>query len=59
MSIKFRCPQCHKVLSAPEEYAGGSATCKQCRAKIAIPTPEAGDAQKRRPAAKKATAAAK
>ena len=39
MSIRFRCPQCKTPLNAPDNYAGGSAKCKKCGAKIRIPTP--------------------
>ena len=31
MSISFRCPECGAALSAPDDYAGGSAKCRNCK----------------------------
>lgn len=43
MSIKVVCPQCRKALTAPDTAAGKTATCPNCRSKVAIPSgiPEA------------------
>lgn len=43
MPIRFRCPQCKTPLNTPDDYAGGSAKCKKCGAKIRIPTPAHDD----------------
>ena len=40
--ISFDCPDCGATLHAPDEYAGGSATCKVCAARVRIP-PMQGD----------------
>ena len=39
--ITFTCESCGKSFSVPEEYAGRSARCKGCGAKVVVPLPEA------------------
>lgn len=39
MSIKFACPACSTVLSAPESAAGKKAKCKKCDKLVNIPEP--------------------
>lgn len=40
MSIKFACPACYTVLSAPESAAGKKAKCKKCEKVVSIPEPQ-------------------
>ena len=44
--MEFRCPNCHKMLSAPDELAGKNARCKVCGQVIAVP---GGRAEEQRP----------
>lgn len=37
--IAFRCPQCKHAYEVPDDYGGGSATCKHCATRIGIPQP--------------------
>jgi hypothetical protein len=37
--IRFHCPACQAALSAPDEKAGFSVQCRQCRTWITIPKP--------------------
>jgi ubiquitin-protein ligase/DNA-directed RNA polymerase subunit RPC12/RpoP len=39
--ITFTCDSCGKSFSVPKEYAGRSARCKGCGAKVVVPLPEA------------------
>ncbi|EAQ78963.1 hypothetical protein [Blastopirellula marina] len=36
-TIKFRCPNCHKSISAKEHVAGSIRTCPACAANIQVP----------------------
>jgi hypothetical protein len=39
--ISFFCPFCKHVLKAPEEWAGQSMPCEQCKLEIRVPQPAA------------------
>ncbi|VTR95612.1 unnamed protein product [Gemmata massiliana] len=39
MAIEFNCPHCQHAYRLKDEFAGKSATCKTCRAKLTIPQP--------------------
>jgi biopolymer transport protein ExbD len=39
-NIKFRCPDCGKKLSAPENSVGRQSSCPKCGAKFTVPTSE-------------------
>src|SRR5262249_24374876 len=41
MPIKFPCPNCPKVLTAPDELAGQQAVCTGCKKPLTIPAPSA------------------
>jgi DNA-directed RNA polymerase subunit RPC12/RpoP len=37
MSVKFKCPRCLKLISAPDALAGKEALCPTCKSRIPIP----------------------
>ena len=39
--IEFKCDSCGKTFTVPDEYAGRSARCKGCGAKVIVPMPAA------------------
>lgn len=41
--IGFRCPVCRHTYEVPDDYGGGSATCKHCGTRIGIPQPRNTD----------------
>ncbi len=44
MSIEFHCPQCSKLIRAPESAGGKHGKCPYCKAKVYVPMPpEEGD----------------
>lgn len=45
MNISFSCPNCRKVFSADESYAGEKATCDQCGSEFIVPATDNEPAQ--------------
>jgi hypothetical protein len=43
MSIELHCPQCEKLIRAPDNAGGKHGKCPYCEAKVYIPMPPAGD----------------
>jgi hypothetical protein len=43
MSIDLHCPQCTKLIRAPDNAGGRHGKCPYCEAKVYIPTPPAED----------------
>ena len=39
MSIRFKCPKCNTILSAPDTSAGKKGQCSKCKTAMRIPTP--------------------
>ncbi len=40
MPISFSCPNCQKKLKAPEQAAGKTLPCPQCKTRVTVPSPE-------------------
>lgn len=40
MRLRFRCPNCHRVLAADDRYAGARFRCPGCRNPVTAPRPE-------------------
>lgn len=49
MPVKVRCPECAKVLNAPDRARGKSLKCPDCQSRIKVPMEGAAKPKKRRP----------
>lgn len=63
MPVRVRCPQCKKVVNAPDAARGKAVKCPDCQTRIAVPasdddSSDSGKPSKSKPAAKPAAKAA-
>ena len=59
MPVKVRCPECQKVLQAPDAARGKAIKCPECAARVPVPAGDAAEspAKPKKPAAKAPPAA--
>lgn len=45
MPVKVRCPECRKVLNAPDKARGKAIRCPECRTPVKVPASDAGSSR--------------
>lgn len=49
MPVKVRCPECDKVLNAPDRAAGKSLKCPNCEGRVRVPGPKGSKGPRKKP----------